>query len=153
VLHVRAKSACVSVPTNTISILKSDGAYALFCTNDCLYGHETHRKLKFLTAYNPHRDISRMRANSARLVYTGWSKIYYLELLRASECTLSRWSRLYLQSLATNYTGPAWWVMSRSIKAFYSLICEPAGQQHGDQHPRVVDSPHCVYMPRLACEV
>jgi hypothetical protein len=32
---------------------------------------------------------------------TGWvTKIYYFELLRASEGTLSRWSRLHLQSLA-----------------------------------------------------
>jgi hypothetical protein len=31
----------------------------------------------------------------------GWvTKIYYLELLRALEGTLSRWSRLHLQSLA-----------------------------------------------------
>jgi hypothetical protein len=31
----------------------------------------------------------------------GWvTKLYYLELLRASEGTLSRWSRLHLQSLA-----------------------------------------------------
>jgi hypothetical protein len=30
----------------------------------------------------------------------GWQKIYYFELLRASEGTLSRWSRLHLQSLA-----------------------------------------------------
>jgi hypothetical protein len=31
----------------------------------------------------------------------GWvTKIYYLELLRASEGTLSRWCRLHLQSLA-----------------------------------------------------
>jgi hypothetical protein len=31
----------------------------------------------------------------------GWvTKMYYLELLRASEGTLSRWSRLHLQSLA-----------------------------------------------------
>jgi hypothetical protein len=31
----------------------------------------------------------------------GWvTKIYYLELLHASEGTLSRWSRLHLQSLA-----------------------------------------------------
>jgi hypothetical protein len=29
----------------------------------------------------------------------GWPKIYYIELLRASEGTLSRWSRLYLQLL------------------------------------------------------
>jgi hypothetical protein len=28
----------------------------------------------------------------------GCPKIYYLELLRASEGTLSRWSRLHLQS-------------------------------------------------------
>jgi hypothetical protein len=36
----------------------------------------------------------------------GWPKIFYLELLRASEGTLSRWSRLYLQSLAP--TNPLW---------------------------------------------
>jgi hypothetical protein len=30
----------------------------------------------------------------------GWPKINYLELLRASEGTLSRWSRLHLQSLS-----------------------------------------------------
>jgi hypothetical protein len=36
-------------------------------------------------------------------------KIYYLELFCASEGTLSRWSRLHLQSSApTNRTGPAW---------------------------------------------
>jgi hypothetical protein len=34
------------------------------------------------------------------------TKIYYLEILRASECTLSRWSRLHLQSLAP--TNPLW---------------------------------------------
>jgi hypothetical protein len=32
--------------------------------------------------------------------------MYYLELLRASEGTLSRWSRLHLQSLAP--TNPLW---------------------------------------------
>jgi hypothetical protein len=36
----------------------------------------------------------------------GWPKIYYLELLRASEGTVSRWSRLHLQSLAP--TNPHW---------------------------------------------
>jgi hypothetical protein len=36
----------------------------------------------------------------------GWPKIYYLELLRASEGTLSRWSLLHLQSLAP--TNPHW---------------------------------------------
>jgi hypothetical protein len=34
------------------------------------------------------------------------TKNYYLEFLRASEGTLSRWSRLYLQSLAA--TNPHW---------------------------------------------
>jgi hypothetical protein len=33
-------------------------------------------------------------------------KKYYLELLRASKGTLSRWSRLHLQSLA--HTNPHW---------------------------------------------
>jgi hypothetical protein len=36
----------------------------------------------------------------------GDQKLYYLELLRASEGTLSRWSRLHLQSLAP--TNPHW---------------------------------------------
>jgi hypothetical protein len=35
----------------------------------------------------------------------GWvTKIYYLELLCASESTLSRWSRLHLKSLAPTNT-------------------------------------------------
>jgi hypothetical protein len=37
----------------------------------------------------------------------GWvTKIYYLDLLRASADTLSRWSRLHLQSLTP--TNPHW---------------------------------------------
>jgi hypothetical protein len=36
----------------------------------------------------------------------GWPKIFYLELFRTSEGTLSRWSRLHLQSLAP--TKPHW---------------------------------------------
>jgi hypothetical protein len=38
--------------------------------------------------------------------WDGWPKPYHLELLRASEGTLSRWSRLRLQSLAP--TNPQW---------------------------------------------
>jgi hypothetical protein len=41
-------------------------------------------------------------------------KISYLEFFRASEDILSRWSRLYLQSLAPIRTGLAWWAMARS---------------------------------------
>jgi hypothetical protein len=36
----------------------------------------------------------------------GWPKIYYLEILRVLEGTLSRWSRLHLQSLALK--NPHW---------------------------------------------
>jgi hypothetical protein len=37
----------------------------------------------------------------------GWvTKIYYLEILRALEGTLSHWSRLHLQSLAPTALGP-----------------------------------------------
>jgi hypothetical protein len=38
----------------------------------------------------------------------------YLELLRASEGTLSLWSRQHLQSLTPICTGPERWVMARS---------------------------------------
>jgi hypothetical protein len=41
------------------------------------------------------------RGSQATLVSNGWvTKIYYLEFLRASQGTLSRWFRLHLQSLA-----------------------------------------------------
>jgi hypothetical protein len=36
----------------------------------------------------------------------GWLKMYYVEPLRASKGTLSRWPRLHLQSLAP--TNPHW---------------------------------------------
>jgi hypothetical protein len=45
------------------------------------------------------RAIAEAKHRSQWLVI-GWAKIYYLELLRASEGALSRWSRLHLQSLA-----------------------------------------------------
>jgi hypothetical protein len=46
------------------------------------------------------RAIVEAKQRSQRSVL-GWvAKIYYLKLLRASEGTLSRWSRLHLQSLA-----------------------------------------------------
>jgi hypothetical protein len=41
----------------------------------------------------------------------GWPKMYYLEVLRAWEGTLSHWSRLHLQSLAPTRVvgyGPFW---------------------------------------------
>jgi hypothetical protein len=46
--------------------------------------------------------MSSMKRSEATLVVHQMDdqKYYYLELLRASEGTLSRWSRLHLQSLA-----------------------------------------------------
>jgi hypothetical protein len=54
-----------------------------------------------------------------------WPKIYYLELVRASEVTLSRWSRLHLQSLAP--TNPHW----ARILGYgpFSLCVRPVPQQ------------------------
>jgi hypothetical protein len=48
---------------------------------------------------------SRKLSNVGQLL-DGWPKFYYFDLLRAAEGTLSRWSRLYLQSLAP--TNPHW---------------------------------------------
>jgi hypothetical protein len=44
------------------------------------------------------RAIAEAKQRSQRPVTRWVAKIYYLELLRASEGTLSRWSRLHLQS-------------------------------------------------------
>jgi hypothetical protein len=47
------------------------------------------------------RAMAEAKQHSQRSVM-GWvTKIYYLELLRASESKLSRWSRLHLQSYST----------------------------------------------------
>jgi hypothetical protein len=52
------------------------------------------------------RAIAEAKQHSQRSVI-GWvTKIYYLELLRASKGTLRRWSQLHLQSLAP--TNPHW---------------------------------------------
>jgi hypothetical protein len=65
----------------------------------------------------------------------GWvTKIYYLELLRASEGTLSRWSRLHLQSLAPT-------PVSRRLvgrRLVVKIIAEPLSQ-HAEKH--VVPTP------------
>jgi hypothetical protein len=47
-----------------------------------------------------------MTPRSVRFGMRSRSKMYYLELLRASEDMLSRWSRLHLQSLALS--NPYW---------------------------------------------
>jgi hypothetical protein len=48
----------------------------------------------------------------------GWPKIYYLELLRTSKGTLSRWSQQHLQSLAP--TNPHW---ARVVGYFPFSLC------------------------------
>jgi hypothetical protein len=67
-------SACVSMPTTSVSILESDGAHAPNCTNDCQYCHATRRKLKLETVYHLQREISRMRAKSACVIKSAWQK-------------------------------------------------------------------------------
>jgi hypothetical protein len=53
----------------------------------------------------------------------GWvAKIYYLELLRASEGTLSRWSRLHLQSLAPTPVSRRMDVMQAAVRKNNCLI-------------------------------
>jgi uncharacterized membrane protein len=46
------------------------------------------------------RAIAEAKQHSQRSVIRWVTKIYYLEILRVSGGTLSRWSRLHLQSLA-----------------------------------------------------
>jgi hypothetical protein len=65
-------SACVSVPTNSVPILESGGAHALYCTNDCQNSYAIRRKLKLETAYDPQREILRMRANPACVSKSAW---------------------------------------------------------------------------------
>jgi hypothetical protein len=51
-------------------------------------------------------DVEKLDGPTVGQSLEGWPKMYYLELLRASEGTLRRWSRLHLQSLAP--TNPHW---------------------------------------------
>jgi hypothetical protein len=57
-------------------------------------------------AERPERFGVRPRKLNVGQSLDGLPKIYYLELLRASEGTLSRWSRLHSQSLVL--TNPHW---------------------------------------------
>jgi hypothetical protein len=78
--------------------------------------------------------LVRFGVRSQKLSNVGWvtKKIYYLELLRVLEGTLSRWSRLHLQSLAhrrnpPTRTGPERWVMARSpFEKSIKKACAPA---------------------------
>jgi hypothetical protein len=66
----------------------------------------------------------------------GDQKIYYLELLRASVGTLSRWSRLHLQSLAPT---PVSMRLDVRQAAVVKIIPEFLSQ-HDEKH--VVPTPH-----------
>jgi hypothetical protein len=60
----------------------------------------------------------------------GWvTIIYYLELLRASERTLSRWSLLHLQSLALQFQGG----LTSSRRTVLKIIAECLSQ-HDEKH-------------------
>jgi hypothetical protein len=65
-----------------------------------------HRAPRWSSGQCVRRAIAEAKHRSQRPVL-GWvTKIYYLEFLRASEGSLSRWSRLHLRSLAP--TNPHW---------------------------------------------
>jgi hypothetical protein len=78
------------------------GDVCVFVCNNCL----VKAKARWSSGQCARRAIAEAKHRSQWPVL-GWvTKIYYLELLRASEGTLSRWSRLHLQSLAP--TNPHW---------------------------------------------
>jgi hypothetical protein len=57
------------------------------------------------------------------------TQIYYFELLRASEGTISRWSRLHLQSLATPVSSR----VDVSRRPVVKIIAESLSQ-HDEKH-------------------
>jgi hypothetical protein len=57
---------------NFSALLETDGAHAPYCTNDCLYRHATRRVTETQTAYDPQRDILRMRAKPACVSKFAW---------------------------------------------------------------------------------
>jgi hypothetical protein len=74
------------------------------------------------------RAIAEAKHRSQRPVL-GWvTKIYYLELLRALEGTLSRWSRLHLQSLAQFQGG-----LTSGRRPVVKIIAESLSQ-HDEKH-------------------
>jgi hypothetical protein len=56
----------------------------------------------YYVTLDPRWGTSARLSNVGQLL-DGWPKIYYLELLHASEAPLTRWSLLHLQSLALTY--------------------------------------------------
>jgi hypothetical protein len=72
----------------------------------------------------------RSRKQTNQRLVIGWMiKIYYLELLRASEGTLSRWSRLHLQSLALQFQGG----LTLGRRPVVKIIAESLSQ-HDEKH-------------------
>jgi hypothetical protein len=87
----------------------------------------------------------------------GWvTKIYYLELLRASESTLSRWFRLYLQSVAPAPVSRRVDVRDAGKRPVVKIVAESLSQ-HDEKHVvsttlsgikvgrRLVHYPDCTY--------
>jgi hypothetical protein len=60
-----------------------------------------------MARWSTQRAIAEAKQRSQRPI--GWvTKIYYHELLRASEGTLNRWSRLHLQSFVPTPVSKGW---------------------------------------------
>jgi hypothetical protein len=82
------------------------------------------------------RAIAEAKQSSQRSAIRWVTKIYYLEFLRASKGTLSRWCRLHLQSLA-----PA--LVSRRVDVMQAAIVKIIAKslsQHDEK--LVVTTPH-----------
>jgi hypothetical protein len=69
------------------------------------------------------------RAIAEAKQHSQWTKIYYLELLRASKGTLSRWSRLHLQSLSLQFQG----VLTSGRRPVVKIIAESLSK-HDEKH-------------------
>jgi hypothetical protein len=83
------------------------------------------------------RVIAEAKQRSQRSFIGCVTKIYYLELLRASEGTLSRWSRLQLQSLA-----PA--PVSRTVDVRQVAVVKISAESLSQHDENMLYQPHLV---------
>jgi hypothetical protein len=78
------------------------------------------------------RAIAEAKQRSQRSVIRWVTRIYYLEILRVLEGTLSRWSRLHLQSLAPTS------VSRRVSQAVVKIIAESLSYDENMYRPHLV---------------
>jgi hypothetical protein len=115
-LHVYYRNSANGVGRQIYTGIKSSSL--LYRFKD-FYSHKTYIhtwEARWSSGQCTRRAIAEAKHRS-RLPVLGWvTNIYYLELLRASEGTLSRWSRLHLQSLVPSFKEGWRQVGGRSYK-------------------------------------